>query len=457
MSFPRYPAYKPSGVEWLGEVPEHWEITQLKWQTCRNDGGVWGLDPDDESTDTIVLRSTEQTVDGKWQLDEPATRRLSPSEKASSVLTKGDLVITKSSGSSAHIGKTTIVTDEIAELNCCYSNFMQRLRLAPSLNPMLAWHALNNRLFREQFDFLSNSTTGLANLNGTMIGQVLIPLAPRAEQDAIATFLTRETTKIDALIAEQQRLIELLQEKRQAVISHAVTKGLNPDAPMKDSGVEWLGEVPEHWEVLPIKHTCSLLRDGTHLPPARVAEGIPLLSVRNIQGHAFGLRNDDSLISEQDYLELSRSFVPEPDDVMLAIVGATMGKAAIVPSCIGRFHIQRSLAIFRSKPELLVAKWLLGVIGSIGFNSLLWQNVGFSAQPGIYLGVLKDIRIPVPPKKEQEEILARLDESINDQSQILSVASHSVDLLQERRSALISAAVTGQIDVRGLVPEAEAV
>jgi type I restriction enzyme S subunit len=184
--------------------------------------------------------------------------------------------------------------------------------------------------------------------------------------------------------------------------------------------------------------------------------GIPLLSIRNIQGHAFGLRDDDSLISEQDYSELSRSFVPEPDDVMLAIVGATIGKAAIVPSGIGRFHIQRSLAIFRSKPELLVAKWLLGVFGSIGFNSLLWQNVGFSAQPGIYLGVLKDIRIPVPPKKEQEEILARLEKSINDQSQILSVASHSVDLLQERRSALISAAVTGQIDVRGLVPEAVA-
>ena len=150
MSFPRYPAYKPSGVAWLGEVPEHWEITQLKWQTCRNDGGVWGLDPDGVSTDTIVLRSTEQTVDDKWQLDEPAIRRLSPSEKASSVLTKGDLVITKSSGSSAHIGKTTIVTDEIAELECCYSNFMQRLRLNPSLNPMLAWHALNNRLIREQ-------------------------------------------------------------------------------------------------------------------------------------------------------------------------------------------------------------------------------------------------------------------------------------------------------------------
>jgi len=436
MSFPRYPAYKDSGVEWLGEVPEHWNRTALKFLADYQNG--YPFKPEDRGQEGLpIIRISQLTGD-----DEPAYYSGNLDERVK--VRDGDLLFTWSATidsfiwdkGEAWLNQHIFRVSPSAETDKRYMYYVIK-HVAPKLA-----------------DFDAHGST-MRHIKKESLGEKVYVPSVR-DQGLIATFLDHETAKIDALIAEQQRLIELLQEKRQAVISHAVTKGLNPHAPVKDSGVEWLGEVPEHWEVLPIKYTCSLLRDGTHLPPTRVAEGIPLLSVRNIQGHAFGLRDDDSLISEQDYLELSRSFVPEPDDVMLAIVGATMGKAAIVPSCIGRFHIQRSLAIFRSKPELLVAKWLLGVIGSIGFNSLLWQNVGFSAQPGIYLGVLKDIRIPVPPKKEQEEILARLDESINDQSQILSVASHSVGLLQERRSALISAAVTGQIDVRGLVPEAVA-
>ena len=230
MSFPRYPEYKDSGVEWLGEVPIHWEVSPFKWLLDRNDGGVWGDDPDGVD-DTLVLRSTEQTVDGRWRLDSAATRKLSATERAAALLESGDLVVTKSSGSSLHIGKTTLVTDEIAQMGCCYSNFMQRLRMKPSFSPLLAWYILNNDIARLQFDLLSNSTTGLANLNGTMIGQIMLAIPPVEEQTAIATFLDHETAKIDALVAEQEKLITLLQEKRQAVISHAVTKGLNPTHP----------------------------------------------------------------------------------------------------------------------------------------------------------------------------------------------------------------------------------
>jgi len=214
--------------------------------------------------------------------------------------------------------------------------------------------------------------------------------------------------------------------------------------------------VPGHWGVVPLKYLCSLLRDGTHLPPSRVDEGIPLLSVRNIQDDSFDLRDDDSCISESDYLELCRSFVPLEGDVLLAIVGATMGKVAAVPKDLGRFHIQRSLAIFRSLPELLDTEWLLRVFGSSQFQALLWRHVGYSAQPGIYLGVLKDVRVPLPPRTEQGKILATLNQQLQDFNKLLAPAFKAVTLLQERRSALISAAVTGQIDVRGLVPEASA-
>ena len=213
---------KPSGIEWLGEVPEGWSVAPFKRQIARNDGGVWGDDPDGIS-DTIVLRSTEQTVDGRWQLDNPASRKLSGPDIDGALLDEGDLLLTKSSGSSLHIGKTTLVTAEIAEMRCCYSNFMQRIRTKPTFLPKLAWYVLNNQLARQQLDLVSNSTTGLANLNATMVGQLVVIVPPLCEQTAIAEFLDTELAKFDTLTAEAQRAIDLLQERRTALISAAVT------------------------------------------------------------------------------------------------------------------------------------------------------------------------------------------------------------------------------------------
>ncbi|MFO0476331.1 MAG: hypothetical protein ACK52K_14410, partial [Alphaproteobacteria bacterium] len=213
---------KPSGVEWLGEVPAHWEVMPFKWHIQRNDGGVWGDDPTGIA-DTVVLRSTEQTVDGHWKIDDPALRQLSPDEVSAAILEEGDLLVTKSSGSSLHIGKTTLVNASIAAKRCCYSNFMQRIRTAPSFRPELAWYVLNSDLARRQFDLLSNSTTGLANLNGTLIGQLMVSTPPAAEQRAIAAFLDRETAKIDGLVLEAESAITLLRERRAALISAAVT------------------------------------------------------------------------------------------------------------------------------------------------------------------------------------------------------------------------------------------
>lgn len=197
-------------------------VAPFKWQIDRNDGGVWGDDPDGIN-DTIVLRSTEQSVNGHWKLDDPAPRKLSKSEINSALLVEGDLLLTKSSGSSLHIGKTTLVTAEIEAMRCCCSNFMQRIRTAKTFTPELAWYLLNNDLARLQFDVLSNSSTGLANLNGTMVGQIIVPVAPIPEQIQIASFVDRECGKLDALQAKQERLIELLKERRSALISAAVT------------------------------------------------------------------------------------------------------------------------------------------------------------------------------------------------------------------------------------------
>jgi type I restriction enzyme S subunit len=309
----------------------------------------------------------------------------------------------------------------------------------------LVW-AINSDYVRINAELVSTGTTRI-RVNLGELKKLKIPYPTYVEQQTIANFLDHETAKIDTLIEKQQQLIKLLKEKRQSVISHAVTKGLNSNVPMRDSGVEWLGEVPEHWGVVPLKYLCCLLKDGTHLPPPRVDSGIPLLSVRNIVNSKFIFRDDDSNISEEDYKNLCKPFVPIKGDVLLAIVGATLGKVAIVEE-MSEFHIQRSLAIFRAQPDSMTSEGLANIFGSTNFQSLLWENVGFSAQPGIYLGTLANFQLPVPPLGEQNDINEYCKLKAERIGTLILKAESANELIKERRTALISAAVTGKIDVR---------
>lgn len=448
MSLPRYPEYKGSGVAWLGYVPEHWPVKRFKWLIERNDGGAWGDDPDGED-DTIVMRSTEQSVDGEWKLDDPAFRKLSPSERNGATLEVGDLLVTKSSGSAFHIGKTTLVDDRVAELRCCFSNFMQRLRLNSGLLPKLAWYVMNNELARRQFDFASNSTTGLANLNGTMISQVLLPVPKTAEQAAIVAFLDRETAKIDALISEQEKLIALLAEKRQATISHAVTKGLNPNAPMKDSGVPWLGEVPAHWGVAPLMyltHPARPIMYGIVLPGPNVEGGVPIVKGGDVKEHRLkiGLLNRTTAEIEAPFARARLN----PLDIVYSIRG-TIGDAEVVPDELEGANITQDVA--RVSPDKgIQTRWLLHVMKARPVFVQLEQRSLGAAVRGINIFELKRARIPVPPSEERDAIAAFLDAETSKLDELQSEAACAIQLLKERRSALIAAAVTGQIDVRGV-------
>jgi type I restriction enzyme S subunit len=446
MSLARYSEYKMSGVAWLGEVPTHWDVMPFKWAIDRNDGGVWGVDPDGED-DTIVLRSTEQTVDGNWRIEDPAPRKLTEAEKLFALLLEGDLLVTKSSGSSFHIGKTTLVTAEIAALECCYSNFMQRIRTKHSFIPKFAWYVMNNDIARLQFDYLSNSTTGLANLNGTMIGQLLLTVPPLTEQEAITAFLDIETGKIDKLIAEQQRLVDLLAEKRQATISHAVTKGLNPDVPMKDSGTDWLGVVPRHWEV-----TQSRRMFAVRSQPALVTDR--MLTASQKYGVLF----------QSDYVELEGRRVVEvimgieslkhvePDDFIISMRSFQGG----IEWC----KLQGSTSF-----HYVMIKPIKGVYPP--FFAYLFKSVTYIQALRTTTDLIRDgqelrysnfaqVDLPVVPLEEQKLIATFLDCETAKFDTLTAEANRAIALLQERRSALISAAVTGKIDVRTLAPSSQA-
>lgn len=452
MSFPRYPSYKDSEVVWLGEIPSHWDVKPMKWVIDRNDGGVWGNDPTGEG-DTVVLRSTEQTVDGRWQLDEPALRSLTETEKAASLLATDDLLVTKSSGSALHIGKTTLVTPEVAALGCCYSNFMQRIRLKSEFDSRLAWYLMNNEIARTQFDLLSNSTTGLANLNGTMLGELVAPIPSPDEQAAIVKFLDRETAKIDALVAEQEQLITLLKEKRQAVISHAVTKGLDPSVPMKDSGVEWLGEVPAHWEVVRVKHLVKAFEQGWSPQcenfPVESASDWGVLKVGCVNGGIFNPEENKALPSD---LRPLPELGIRAGDLLISRANTRelVGSVAVALADHPNLMLCDKLYRLRLDPDLCLPEFLslfLGTERARGQIELAATGAS-SSMLNIAQSTILEMCQALPPIAEQQELLQRIDESATQLDQLVKEAVLSIELLRERRSALISAAVTGQIDVR---------
>jgi type I restriction enzyme S subunit len=300
--------------------------------------------------------------------------------------------------------------------------------IGPAAVPRFIHHLLRTRLYISEYErrgkFMPPSQF---DISWEQFQTIPIALPPLVEQRAIADYLDRETARIDALIAAKQRLLVLLDERLSVTKERSIWNG---------------GAV----RLLALRRICRLIKDGTHQPPARVLDGYPLLSVRNLFGGSLQLRDDDSLVSADDYRELIRAWHIQPDDVVLAIVGATLGKVGMV-GVLPPVAIQRSLAVLRVRPSVCVPRFLYHALSTRSFQDTLWSAVGFSAQPGVYLGAVAGMAIPVPDPLTQQAVVRELDALETWSTTSRLVIEHQVRLLRERREALITAAVTGQISV----------
>jgi len=441
--FKPYPDYKDLGVDWLGKVPAHWEVKFFKALLSKNDSGVWGEDFDDDGV--VVLRSTEQTVDGRWRIQDPARRRLSVREASNSRLVVGDLVTTKSSGSDLHIGKTSIVDESVAALKCCFSNFMQRLRVAPLHEPRYYWYLLNCPVLREQLVFLSSTTTGLGNLNGSILGALRVPLAPEAEQRTIAAFLDRETARIDGLVAKKELLIELLQEKRAALITRAVTKGLDPSVPMKDSGLESVAKIPVHWDTKPLTKYVVEKSDYRGKTPEKVTSGVFLVTARNVRMGSIDYECSQEFVAEKDYDEIMRRGRPRRGDILFT-TEAPLGNVALVDR--EDIALAQRIIRFRMNSGHFDSRFTLFALMSGYFQAqLLSLSTGSTAQ-GLKASKLPMLRLVAPLLTEQHGIVELLTQKTSNIDALAVRVREAIDRLKELRTALISAAVTGKIDVR---------
>jgi type I restriction enzyme S subunit len=286
-------------------------------------------------------------------------------------------------------------------------------------------------------------------INASDLARISLPTPTLAEQSAIVAFLDRETGKIDGLIAQQEKLLALLAEKRQATISHAVTKGLNPDAPMKDSGVEWLGEVPGHWEIESIRHILEAIGDVDHFMPESVEKGVPYLMTGDLKEFVSDVSLDDcKQVSHNDYLELSKRIKSSKGDVIMARY-ATIGTLMYVDIDVD-FLVSYSCVTLKTNNSKVSGLYLFQYMKSDAFRQGVENQINTNTQGNVGIKDLQNVKIVAPPIDEQSSIVSVLTAETSKLDALTQEATRAIELLKERRTALISAAVTGKIDVRGV-------
>ena len=433
-----YPDYKPADSKWLDEIPSHWKVAALKHvlSTPITDGPHSTPVFQDEG---IPFVSAEAVSGGYINFDKI---RGFISEKDDALFSQKykpqlhDVYMIKSG---ATTGITAIVETE-KRFNIWSP--LAVMRCKNSYNPYFLLNFLRSDSFQKSVQ-LSWSFGTQQNIGMNTLENLSVCSPPIEEQQKIAHFLSHETAKIDTLITKQEKLIELLREKRQAVISHAVTKGLNPDAPMKDSGVEWLGDVPEHWNMKRLKYLGEAKNGLTYSPDDVVSqeEGVLVLRSSNIQDAKLSFT--DNVYVDMDIP--SRIRTKENDLLICSRNGSRklIGKNALITKEAVDMAFGAFMVIFRSE----VNPYIYWVLNSPLFE---YQSGSFltSTINQLTIGNLEGMEVPLPPKNEQEDIKAYLINKTIKFDQLINKAVYKVKLLNERKTALISAAVTGKIDVR---------
>lgn len=424
MTFPAYASYRDTGVELIDSIPSSWALERLKRIARLNPSKseIGHLD-DDAELSFLPMEAIGET----GEVDASRTRPLGEVRNGYSYFANGDVVLAKVTPCFEN-GKGALLDGLVGGRGFGTTELTVLRPDDPADAPFLRWLVFSD-FFRGPGSGEMLGAGGLKRVPDDFVANFPVPLPSPAERRGIAAFLDRETAKIDSLVAEQRRLIELLKEKRQAVISHAVTKGLNPDALMKDSGVDWLGDVPAHWEMVAIKRLI------------RLQSGESLTSEDIEPEGAFPVYGGNGLRGYRD------KFTHDGDYVLIGRQGALCGN---INYASGRFWASEHALVAHPR-GFFVTRWL----GELLQTMNLGRYSTSAAQPGLSAEVIGNLCIPLPPADEQSAI-ARLVEQTEQSIDPLLIAAELADTyLQERRAALISAAVTGKIDVRGAVARQE--
>ena len=396
----------------------------LRRVLSRNDGGVWGAEPVDD-TGTVVLRSTDIALDGSWAIESPAARQLNNVEATAARLAAGDLVVVKSSGSAAHLGKTALVTEEVAAMAPCFANFVQRLRVAvDDVDARFAWYFLNSRLAAEQLDQLGTTTTGLRNISRDTLGALAFPFAPLPEQRVIADYLDRETARIDALIAAKRDQVSRLEERVDALVQEAIDRS-RPDS-------------------LPLRRLVAVFVDYRGATPEKSRSGVPLITATNVKNGRINLALGEQFVTDETYTLWMRRGFPSVGDILIT-TEAPLGEVAAITDA--RVALAQRIILLKPNRARVVPMFLRVSLLSSRVQADLLSRASGSTVWGIRADRLRDVMVPLPDPAEQQRVV----EISREAEQVSLVTRGLIDrqlcLLTERRQALITAAVTGRLVV----------
>jgi type I restriction enzyme S subunit len=429
-----YSYYKDSGVEWIGEIPEHWDISKYKFAINIISGFPFKSELFSKEKGFPLIRirdissgSIETFYDGDYSEDY--------------IIKKDDLVVGMDGDFNIRWWNNV---NALLNQRCCSIKSIEG-----TSNLRFLYYVIPNDL--KIINDLAYYTTVKHLSNNDLYNRNLV-LPPVEEQTSIALYLDYKTNLIDATIEKKKRLIELLKEKRQAVINEAVTKGLNPNAPMKDSGVEWLGEIPQHWDIKKVKLLSSVISKGTTpSTEGRVLadEGIRYIKAENIKDTQVSFF-PEFFIDTETHEILKRSQLEE-NDILFVIAGATIGKVAILPKEMTPANTNQAVCFIRLKQNEN-HKFLHFWLQSSKIYEQIWLNAVQSAQPNLSMEELGNFIVPYPSLVEKTEIVNFIDITISKIDDLIVKNKVQIEKLQTYRQSLISEAVTGKIDVRDWQP-----
>lgn len=436
----KYPSYKDSGIEWIGEIPTSWKLKRIKHTTYVKGRIGWkGLRSDEflEKSDSFVVTGTD-FIEGRVKWD---TCYQVPKERYDEdpyiQLKEGDLLITKD----GTIGKIAIVKDmpKIATLNS--GVFVTRPKTEDYTSEFLYW-VLESDVFKSFYDFNKSGST-IQHLYQNVFNEFKYTCPALEEQRSIINYLNRKTTQIDELIAKKEQLIQLLEEERSTIINQAVTKGLNPDAPIKDTGFEWLGEIPEHWKLSRINFLSSKVGDGLHGTPNYVeSSNFPFINGNNIGNGVITINDRTKFVDDSEYEKHKKSLT---DNTLLMSINGTIGNLA--------YYNQESIMLGKSVAYINLNKevnkhFIYYFFCSESAKNYIARELSGSTIKNLSLYSINKTNIPYPPDNEQQLIVEYLNQNISKINEAMEKVEKEIDFLKEYKTTLISDVVTGKIDVR---------
>jgi type I restriction enzyme S subunit len=444
VKMPAYPKYKPSGVEWLGDVPEKWEVKRLKTSaTC------WVSNVDKvPAEDELPVRLCNYTDVYYHDHITPDMELMETTATADEIrrfgLRESDVVITKDSEEWSDIAVPALVKKSAPDLVCGYHLAIIRPRPKVLYGDFLL-RAFQSCAINQQFQVAASGVTRYG-LPKASIGDAWFPLPDTAEQQTIAAFLDCETARLDTLVAKKQKLIQRLKEKRTALISRTVRRGLNPNAKLKSSGITWLGDIPTNWDARRLKEVGTLLGGAGFPYEEQGVEGeeLPFYKVGDLKASLDGrmMGKPEHTISKETAKKLRASIIP-PDSIVYAKIGAALllnrRRITVINCC-----IDNNMTAYVPGKKHIETNWAFYWLSILDFGEFM--NPG--AVPSFSEGYQSILSILVPSLPEQTAITEYLDAETKKLDALVSKVETAIERLQEYRTALITAAVTGKIDVR---------